>query len=244
WKNTSSNAIVRTLVEKSGRESRRKIEDLIGGKPIEERLEEDLTYDMVYKKDRSLWTMLYLTGYLTKAASQPDNGNTALVIPNKEVREIVIETVSAWFEDTLDSHTLKPFIDALWKGDAHSVQKILKQALYDTISFYDSLESFYHGFLTGLMRGAGADIQSNRESGLGRTDITMEDGLNNRAVIIEVKRAGHYDDLEKMADEALAQIGEKKYAAALPPQIKTVLKYGVSFWKKECAVKVFESGRA
>ncbi|MCR5814003.1 MAG: ATP-binding protein [Desulfovibrio sp.] len=243
WKNTSSNAIVRTLVEKSGPETRRKIEDLITGKSIEERLEEDMTYDMVYKKDRSLWTMMYLTGYLTKAARQPDDGDTTLVIPNKEVREIFINKVSSWFEDTLDIHALQPFIDAFWNGDADKVQKMLKQALYGTISYYDSVESFYHGFLAGLLRGAGADIRSNRENGLGRTDITMEDGLNNRAVIIEVKRAGHYDDLDKAADEALAQIEEKKYAADLPPQIKTVINYGISFWKKECAVKVLESGR-
>ena len=243
WKNTSSNAIVRTLVEQSGLETRRKIEDLISGKSIEERLEEDITYDILYKKDRSLWTLMYLTGYLTKAAHKPNNGKTALVIPNKEVREIFIDKVSLWFEDSLDKYALKPFIAALWRGDAHTVQKMLTEALYGTISFYDSVESFYHGFLVGLMRGADADIKSNRENGLGRTDITMEDGLNKRVVIIEVKRSTTYNALETMADVALAQIEEKKYATELPPNITHVLKYGIAFWKKECAVKVLESGR-
>ena len=241
WKNTSSNDIVRTLAEKSGKETRRKIEDLLAKKPIEERLEEDLNYDLLYKKDRSLITMLYLTGYLTKAKTQPDNGSTRLVIPNKEIQHIFIDQVSEWFEDSLNSYALKPFIDALWRGDCATVQKALRQILYGTISFYDSVESFYHGFLAGLIRGYDVNLLSNRENGLGRSDITLEDELNDRVIIIEVKRTQCYSDLEKMACAALAQIEEKKYAEGLSLNFKTVLKYGISFCKKECCVKVLLS---
>ncbi|MCR5219644.1 MAG: ATP-binding protein [bacterium] len=237
WKNTSGNAIVRALIEQTGQKTRKKIEDLIEGKVIEENLAEDLTYNLVYENEGNIWSMLYLTGYLTRASRQPDNGNTALVIPNKEVREIFTTTVTAWFNESIGKQDLSPLVEALWNGDAAAMQDILKRILYSTISYYDSAENFYHGFMAGLVSGMGLDLESNRENGLGRSDITIEDGLNNRAIIIELKYAPEYEDLDRKAGEALAQIEERKYAAGLPPNIRTVLKYGISFWKKECCVK-------
>ena len=237
WNNTSGNAIVRTLIEQAGQQTRKKIEDLIEGKAIEEELAEDLTYDLVYESESNIWSMLYLTGYLTKASAQPENGKTALVIPNKEVRQIFTGTVSKWFSAALKKQDLSPFAEALWNGDADFLQEELTRILYGTISYYDSAENFYHGFMAGLISGIGLDMESNREKGLGRTDITIEDGLNKRAVIIELKYVKEYDDLEARAEEALAQIEEKKYAAGLPPNIRTVINYGIAFWKKECCVK-------
>lgn len=238
WNNTSSNAIVRTLVSSAGADTRDKIERLISGDAIEERLIEDLTYDRVYENVNNIWTMMYLTGYLTKAAVQPDSDSTALVIPNKEVRIIFTDTVTKWFEDSVKKMDLVPLVKALWDGDAAVVQKILCDILYDTISYFDNAESFYHGFMTGLLRGAGFVIKTNRESGLGRPDIIIEDGKNKRALIFELKRAATYEELDAKASEGLAQIKEKQYAIGLSPQIKTVLQYGVAFWKKECCVKL------
>ena len=237
WNNTSGNTIVRTLIAQSGPETRQKVEDLINGKAIEENLAEDLTYDLVYKNENTIWSMLYLTGYLTKASSQPDNDSTALVIPNKEVRKIFTETISSWFNEAMKKQDLSAFAAALWNGDAEALQNTLTDILYSTISYHDSAESFYHGFMTGLLHGAGLAISSNRENGLGRTDIAIVDGRNKRAVIIELKYAKEYEDLEAWAEEALAQIDEKKYAAGLPPNIRTVINYGIAFWKKECCVK-------
>ncbi len=237
WNNTSGNAIVRTLIEQAGQQTRKKIEDLIEGKAIEEELAEDLTYDLVYESESNIWSMLYLTGYLTKASAQPENDKTALVIPNKEVRQIFTGTVSKWFNAALKKQDLSPFVEALWNGDAEAIQDILKRILYSTISYHDSAENFYHGFMAGLISGTGLDLESNQEKGLGRADITIEDGLNKRAVIIELKYSKEYGDLEARAEEALAQIEEKKYAAGLPPNIRTVINYGIAFWKKECCVK-------
>ncbi len=237
WNNTSGNAIVRTLIEQAGQITRKKIEDLIEGKAIEEELAEDLTYDLVYESESNIWSMLYLTGYLTKASAQPENDKTALVIPNKEVRKIFTGTVSKWFSATIKKQDLSPFAEALWNGDADFLQEELTRILYGTISYYDSVENFYHGFMAGLVSGMGLGMESNREKGLGRTDITIEDGLNKRAVIIELKYSKEYGELEARAEEALAQIEEKKYAAGLPPNIRTVINYGIAFWKKECCVK-------
>jgi len=243
WNNTSGNAIVRRLIDQSGPETRGKIEELIAGKSIEERLEEDLTYGELQKKEGSLWSMMYLTGYLTRAAKQPENGNTALVIPNREVRMIFIDKVRSWFEDSLERQDLRPFVEALWKGDAAYVQKTLKRVMYGAISYFDNAENFYQGFLTGLLRGAGLAVRSNDESGLGRADIVIEDGLNDRAIIIELKYARDYAELGDRAAEGLRQIDERNYAAGLQPQIRRVMKYGIAFWKKESAVKVLESTR-
>ena len=241
WKNTSGNAIVRTLISKSGPKTRSRVEKLIEGHAIEENLTEDLTYDLVYENESSIWSLLYLTGYLTKAPVQPAGGAAALVIPNKEIRAIFTATVTEWFRQSLRQRDLAPLAEALWNGDAASVQDMLKRVLYSTISYHDSAENFYHGFMAGLLSGMGLDIESNRENGLGRSDITISDGLHNRAAIIELKCASRYEDLEAKASEGLKQIDERQYASGLPPQIRKVIKYGIAFWKKECAVRVSES---
>ena len=137
----------------------------------------------------------------------------------------------------MKKQNLSAFAAAVWDGDSEIMQNTLTDILYDTISYHDSAESFYHGFMAGLLRGAGFVLGSNRESGLGRTDIAIVDGRNKRAVIIELKYAKEYGDLESRAEEALVQIEEKKYAAGLPPNIRTVINYGIAFWKKECCVK-------
>ncbi|MBO4311367.1 MAG: PD-(D/E)XK nuclease domain-containing protein, partial [Desulfovibrionaceae bacterium] len=207
------------------------------GNAIEENLAEDLTYDLVYENENNIWSMLYLTGYLTRAPEQPENGNTALVIPNKGIRELFTTTVTAWFNESIKKQDLSAFAASVWNADASAMQEALTDILYGTISYHDSTESFYHGFMAGLLRGAGFALDSNRETGRGRSDIAIVDGRNKRAVIIELKYAHEYEELEKKAGEALAQIEEKKYAAGLPPHIKSVLTYGIAFWKKECCVK-------
>ena len=241
WNNTSSNSIVKTLISRADhRVVRDKIERLIEGGSVQEELAEELTYDTVYKNERNLWTILYLTGYLTKASKQPDNDLTALVVPNKAVRQIFIKTVSRWFEDKIAGSDLSSFAEALWNGNAAGLQQMLTQILYGTISYFDGAENYYHGFMTGLIRGAGLSICSNDEIGLGRADIVIEDSLNRRAIIIELKYTREFKDLEAKAEEALKQIEERKYALGLGPLIKKIINYGIAFWKKESCVKASE----
>ena len=244
WNNTSSNSIVKTLISRAEhRVIRDKIERLIEGGSVEEELIEELTYDIVYKNEHNLWTMLYLTGYLTKAAKQPNSDLTALVIPNKVVRQIFIKTVSLWFEDKVAENDLSSFAEALWNGKSAELEQMLTEILYSTISYFDSAENYYHGFITGLIRGAGLSICSNDETGLGRADVVIDDPLNRRAIIIEQKYARNYEELEAKAEEGLRQIEERKYALGLMPRIKKVMNYGISFWKKESCVKVLETTR-
>ncbi|MCR4784718.1 MAG: ATP-binding protein [bacterium] len=244
WNNTSSNSIVKTLINRANRgDIRNKIEKLIDGGAVEEELAEDLTYDIIYDNESNLWTILYLTGYLTKAYKQPNDDLTALIIPNKAVRKIFTTTVSKWFKETLKNQDLSSFAAALWNGEAAELEQMLTQILYSTISYFDSAENYYHGFMTGLIRGAGLSICSNDETGLGRADIVIEDGLNRRAIIIELKCARTPEELEAKAGEALKQIEERKYAQGLGWRIKKVMNYGIAFWKKESCVKVLETER-
>jgi hypothetical protein len=237
WNNTSGNAIVRTLIDQAEETTRDKIGDLISGLPIQEKLTEDLTYDTVYKDESNLWSMLYLTGYLTKAPVQPGGEYTAFVIPNKEIRTIFKDTVWQWFKGGLNKNALSPLVSALWGEDSETVQNMFTDILFNTISYYDSTENFYHGFIAGVLTGAGMGVKSNRESGLGRTDVTVLDPANKRAIIIEFKSAETSDDLELKADEALVQIEERKYAAEIDKRYK-IIKYGMSFYKKECFAKL------
>ena len=133
-----------------------------------------------------------------------------------------------------------PLYESLLNGDAEKMGEILSENLMETISFYDYQESYYHGFLAGLLRPMGNYIvESNRESGKGRPDILVRyPSVRGKAVILELKVAKTYQELEKKCEEALRQIEEKKYEEGLRREgYKDILKYGVAFYKKECMVK-------
>ncbi len=241
WNNTSDNAIVKILIENESIEINKKIETLISGKAIKTKLNEDLTYDIIYKNENNVWTLLYLTGYLTKVSTQKVDEYTLLYIPNKEVRTIFLDVVASWFAEKITKHDWQPLREALWQGDAERVQTLLTRLLYETISYYDSAESFYHGFLVGLLRGAGFELTTNEEYGLGRPDICIEDLEHGRAMIIEVKLASQATELARAAQAGIRQIVEKKYAKGLPSCITAVIALGIAFWKKEVCVSVLNN---
>ena len=137
----------------------------------------------------------------------------------------------------------RTIFDEIGGTSAVGLQQILTEILYGTISYFDSAENYYHGFMSGLIRGAGLSVYSNDEKGLGRADIVIEDGLNRRAIIIELKYAREFEELEAKAEEALKQIEERKYALGLGPRVKKVMNYGIAFWKKESCVKFLETVR-
>ena len=246
WSNTSSNSIVRDLVEHSDISVKQEIEGLIEGGTIEKPIHEDITYDDMHSTQDNLWNFLFFTGYLKKI-SQRQEGETIymeMAIPNSEVRYIYKNAVLRWFEEKIDKKTekkeLTPLYESLLKGDTEKMAEILSENLMETISFYDYQESYYHGFLAGLLRPMGNYIvQSNRESGKERPDILVRyPSVRGKAVILELKVAKTYQELEKKCDEALRQIEEQKYEEGLRREgYKDILKYGVAFYKKECMVK-------
>ena len=247
WSNTSSNSIVRTLVEKADLSVKQEIEALIEGKTITKPIHEDITYEDMDSTQDNLWNFLFFTGYLKKIREQQE-GETIymeMAIPNSEVRYIYKNTVLRWFEEKTDKKELSPLYESILNGDTEKMAEILSENLMETISFYDYQESCYHGFLAGMLKNIGNYIVlSNRESGNGRPDIILKyPSVRGKAVIIEIKVSGTYQGLEEKCDEALRQIEEQKYEEALRQEgYQNIMKYGVAFYRKECMAKLGQAG--
>ena len=243
WSNTSSNSIVRNLVEHADISAKQEIEALIGGGTIEKPIHEDITYDDMDSTQDNLWNFLFFTGYLKKI-SERQEGETIymeMAIPNSEVRYVYKNAVLRWFEEKTKKKELTPLYESMLNGDSEKMAELLSENLMETISFYDYQESYYHGFLAGMLKNIGNYIvQSNRESGSGRPDILVRyPSVRGKAIIIEIKVSKTYQGLADKCEEALRQIEEQKYEEALRQEgYQDILKYGVAFYRKECMVKM------
>ena len=237
WKNTSDNAIIRSFIDYTGASIRKKLEVLIAGGSICQKIEEDLTYDYLHSSEDNLWSILYLTGYLTKVGERDKDGQVELRIPNKEVKEIFESTVRKWFEDSARVTNRKDLFDAVWNKDADKVTKEISTLLRMTISYYDYRENFYHAFLAGIFAGAGYSVESNREHGEGRSDIVIYNDVTGQVAVFEAKYSRKLEDLEKDCQKALDQINTKMYAKEFEDAYEEVLCYGIAFYKKRCLVK-------
>lgn len=242
WSNTSSNNIVRTLVEKADFSVKQEIEDLIEGKTIIKPIHEDITYEDMDSTQDNLWNFLFFTGYLKKIREHQEEETIymEMAIPNREVRYIYKNTVLRWFEKKVEKKELSPLYESILNGDTEKMEEILSENLMETISFYEYQESYYHGFLAGMLKNIGNYIVlSNRESGNGRPDILLKyPSVRGKAVILEIKVSKTYQGLEAKCQEALQQIEEQKYEEALRQEgYSQILKYGVAFYRKECMVK-------
>ena len=243
WSNTSSNSIIRELVENAQIGVRREIEDLISGGQIEKPIHEDITYEDVLRTQDNLWNFLFFTGYLKKVSQrfEDDTLYLTLAIPNMEIRYIYRNTIREWFDVKMKQTERAPLYKALLAGDSETFEILLKKLLLGSISYYDSAEKFYHGFLLGVLSGMDAYYpQSNRESGDGRPDILLTPVDEQQPVIIfELKKADSPIDMDTKCDEALRQIEEKRYDAELLAEgYLKILKYGICFCKKSCRVKI------
>ena len=234
WKNTSHNGIIRSFLMRMDLMINEKFEKLLAGESICQKITEDLTYDVLHSSEENLWTILYLTGYLTQDGTQ--NDLLRLRIPNEEVKSIFTETVMEWFKDGVSQKERQNLFQALWEGNEEGATALLSDLLFETISYHDYDESYYHAFLAGVFSGAGYAVESNYEYGLGRPDIVVTDKRGRRAIIIETKRAGKGNQLKAQCEKALKQLEEKQYAKGFLKGYKEVICYGISFFEKECLV--------
>lgn len=244
WKNTSDNAIIRSFIDHSGSSITKKLENLMAGETIVQRVDENLTYDYLHSSEDNLWSMLYLTGYLTKARNEqtdevlPD-GAIALMIPNEEIRDIFETTVIQWFDDSTRKWNRTLLFDAVWNGDSVNLTKEMNILLRRTISYHDYKEDFYHAFLAGIFTGAGYMVDSNKEHGEGRSDVVVYDPVNGRVAIFEAKYTKNQEKLESTCNTALQQIDERLYAKEYEDDYDQILCYGISFSKTvSCQDKV------
>jgi len=241
WSNTSSNSIIKELIEGADREARGEIEQLIAGETLEKPIHEDITYGDIHESKDNLWNFLYFTGYLKSCGQRYDGESTfvKMAIPNTEIRTIYKNTVRSWFDRKVKGDDRRHLIKAIEAGNCSAMEDMINAQLRDTISFFDYQETYYHGFLTGLLKGNDKYlVVSNRESGTGRPDIALkENRFRGKGVLLELKVTKDIRQMEAKCREALEQIETNRYEDDLVSDgYEPILKYGICFFKKGCMV--------
>lgn len=242
WKNTSDNAIIRSFIDYSGSNIAKKLETLLSGGYITQRIDDNLTYDYLHSSEENLWSILYLTGYLTRVRDSdlpnplPD-GVSALMIPNAEIKEIFENTVIKWFDDSAKTWNRQELFASVWNGDCEIITNEMNRLLRKTISYHDYKEDFYHAFLAGIFTGAGYVVESNKEHGEGRSDVVVHDSENGRLAIFETKYSKLMENMDRDCDKALQQIRKRMYAEEYEEDYDQIFCYGISFFRKRCLVR-------
>ena len=244
WLNTSGNELVQRLIAHNPTDLTDTIDSLLAGNVLPVDINYATNYKNLTSTAEDIWSILYFTGYLTKAPKEmadelllPGSGMDILTIPNREVTEIFRDELKKWFSHRLTSSQRTDLLQAFWKPDAKLFEKLLSQTLLVSISMYDYLEHFYHGMLTGIFLSTKAQTVSNLEAGEGRSDILVRD--RNMAAVIEVKRTTEEKKLPGLVEEGLKQIIDNQYDARFRanPSIRTILHWSIAFCKKSCVAK-------
>ena len=246
WANTSSNTVVRKLIDMADDSVKSELESLIDGGTVEKPVHEDITYSEVYENMDNLWNFMFFTGYFKNVGErmgEDDMRYLTLAIPNREVRYIFREKIMAWFNQKMKERDLTRLHTAFVSKDTQTLQEELTNILYETISSFDESENYYHGLVAGLLSGMkGYRTKSNRETGKGRCDLFVKPvSRRKEAFIVEFKTTKKIRELEKRAEEALQQIDDKKYVLELEDDgYDMASSYGISFCGKDCCVMVRE----
>ena len=238
WRNTSDNAIIRSFIDQAENDTIKQFEILLSGDKISQKIEEDLTYDYLHASTENLWSILYLTGYITGTEKEEGRQEWNLWIPNLEIREIFEDTVIKWFHDSARLWERKALFHAVWERDEEKLTEEMTKLLRKTISYHDYKEDFYHAFLAGIFAGAGYIVKSNREHGDGRSDVEVQDYDGDRIAIFEVKYSRRLEDLPYDCERAIKQIDVRRYGEEFAEDYSTVICYGIAFYRKRCMVKV------
>lgn len=247
WLNTSGNEVVRHFIEALGDGvTKTEMERLIGGEIVQKEIHEEMTYHDLYVDMGNVWSVLFMTGYLTQRG-RADGNLYNLVIPNREIRNIFTEQIMKMFQEQAeqDGETLGRFCDALEQENAEEVERCFTGYMRKTVSIRDTFvrkatkENFYHGMLIGLLGfKEGWTVMSNREAGDGFSDIQVLIDDAETGIVIEVKYAQD-GDLEAECQKALTQMRALHYEEGMRNAgIRKILKYGIACWKKTCKVVV------
>lgn len=233
WANTSGNDIVVKYIQNGDKKLRKEFDLLMNGQSLIKYIKPELTYREM-DNINNIYSFLLLTGYLKVIKDRGEN-QYELVIPNKEVYEIYKQSFMSYFEDYTTSKKNELYQE-LVDGDAKKVNLLLNDILLRSISYFDNQESFYHGFLVGLLNDY--EVVSNRESGNGRFDVcVLPENILGTVVLIECKHSISEDDLIDDAKEGARQIVEKKYLEEHRfKKYENAVGYGISFYKKQCYV--------
>lgn len=233
WANTSGNDLIVKYIQNGDKKLRKEFDVLMSGQSLIKYIKPELTYREM-DNINNIYSFLLLTGYLKVIKDRGEN-QYELVIPNKEVYEIYKQSFMSYFEDYTTSRKGELYQE-LVDGDAKKVNLLLNDILLRSISYFDNQESFYHGFLVGLLNDY--EVVSNRESGNGRFDVcVLPENILGTVVLIECKHSISEDDLIDDAKEGARQIVEQKYLEEHRfKKYENAVGYGISFYKKQCYV--------
>ncbi len=258
WQNTSENALVKRLFAGKYLEMADDMADFMAGGCLVKQLRVNPTYESLDSSPDNIWTLLYMSGYLTRASREraeaqgvspnPGGNMLPLVIPNREIRDIFRYEVSTWFSKHVGETRENELLAAFWKADTEGVKKELEAILLEKVSSRDlprdeaPRENFYHGLLVGYFLVAYPETYSNMEAGTGQYDIRIVDdlGKSKRAAIVEIKRTSDdREDLGVLAERGLGQIEQRRYDARLlaDPKVTTLLHWSIAFCKKRCEAR-------
>lgn len=237
WANTSSNAILDDFVNHRKIDASEKFEILLNGGMITEDICEELTYDHISDTEKNLWSVMLMTGYITRAEKTTGKGRVKLRIPNAEIAEIFKDAVVARFERTLDTGSVDAFVTAMWNKDDKTASDKLSGILWNSISYFDYGEDYYHGMLNGIFTSRGYAPDSNDEAGLGRLDLRVKDRMKRSILLMEFKRTEKESDMDAACDDAITQIFDKGYNRTMPEGYEQQLIAGIAFYAKMAKVK-------
>ena len=241
WSNTSSNAIIKDLVDRADEKAKEELDLLIGGGTIEKRIHEDITYSDIYTSEDNLWSFLFFTGYMKKVSERQvgEDIYVSMRIPNLEILSIYRNQIRIWFDNRVKQADRSVLYRAVRDQDVSAISSFLTELLQESISVFDSEESFYHGFFLSLLYGMPHySVRSNREEGDGRPDIVLYPKLpQDPAYIFECKVRKKYNEMQDGMEEAFRQIEDKRYAEGILEEgYAGAAAFGICFCKKSCIV--------
>ena len=247
WANTSGNSVISHFIDSVGKPqklTRMELEQLVNGGIVQKEINSELTYKELYSSIDNLWSTLFMTGYLTQRG-EPSGNRYNLVIPNREIRNIITNHILKMFKENLkdDGKTVSDLCDALLNQNPEKVELIFTEYMKKTISIRDTFarkptkENFYHGLLLGILGfKENWSVMSNRESGDGFGDILIRIEDEDVGIVIEVKYADD-GNLQGECEKALQQIIDIRYTESLEQEgIHTIIKYGIACYRKKCKV--------
>ena len=233
WANTSGNDIIYHYIQSGDTEMKHDFDTLSAGGAIEKTIKSDLTYREMDDTE-NIYSFLLFTGYL-KIEEKIGWNRYRLTIPNKEIAYIYMETFKEWFRKQMIENR-EEFADALLCEDVTQANRILNKVLFESISYFDYDEKFYHGILIGML--SSLPITSNQEAGLRRYDIAILPNYKKRkALLLELKVTSIEKKKEETAKLACQQILDKKYIEGLREKgYEDIVGYGIAFYKKSCFI--------
>ena len=235
WANTSGNDIIYRYIKEANPKMRDEFDILAAGGMIEKAVKDDITYREM-DQISNVYSFLLYTGYLKAIRCMDEDKRIyQLMIPNKEIKRVFLSIFSEWFDEQVE-HSGNSFVEALMKEDLIQAADILNNILFQSISYFDYDEKFYHGLLIGML--SEYQTVSNGEAGLGRFDIAILPlSRMSRGVVLELKVAKQEEDLQKLSEEACRQIRDMKYIEGLQNKgYEDILGYGIAFYKKSCII--------